>query len=615
MMTTQTNEAQTHIIQPQGPMPRGIDDFVEAMVQRCCLVDKTPLIEQLLHGNDKITLITRPRRFGKTINMSMLRAFFEKPLEGSDVKALFADTLISQSSTVMQHQGQYPVIYLTFKSAKLSTWEEAYDELCTIISDEIDRHLESKDFAIDGFGDNNQRTWHRLLNRTEATQNDWNHSLQLLCKLLSLHHNRDNRNPSTWTHPIVLIDEYDAPIHAAYTHSMQRGESLKDENSYYCRMTGFMRSLLGNALKGNTYLYKAVLTGIFRVAKEDIFSGLNNPGVYGVLNHRFSPFFGFTESETLQLFAKRELTKAQQQEAQRWYNGYRFAHETIYNPWSVISYLGNLSDEAQTYWVNTSDNALIHTLLRRADADAKSELLQLLSGSSTYVVRPILDDAPLRMLTGSARELWSLLLAAGYATCDTISRPKEGGRPQAHLRLPNAEVTSLYKDLIDGWFAQGPRKQQTAEMVKALQLGNGGVFTQRLQAFIRTSMSYFDATGDDPERVYQAFVLGLLVQLQQDYRLRSEREAGEGRADILLIPKQPNQPGIILEFKLAASVWGENEQAVVEEGLQQSAQTALQQIKDKDYVAEFADQRCRFVLGIGVAFVGKQLATAYERLQ
>lgn len=615
MITTQINEAQTHIIHPQGLMPRGIDDFAKAMIQGCCLVDKTLLIEQLLHGNDEVTLITRPRRFGKTINMSMLRYFFEKPLESeeADTQALFDNTLISQNSTMMQHQGKYPVISLTFKDVKLSTWEKAYDRLCSLISDEIDRHPEAKEFAITGFGDNNQQTWQRILHRTEATQNDWSISLQLLCKLLTLHHNRDNRNSLTWTYPIVLIDEYDAPIHAAYTHSIERGESLKDEHSYYRCMTSFIRLLFGNALKGNTYLYKAVLTGIFRVAKEDIFSGLNNPGVYGVLDWKFAPFFGFTETEMQTLFEQRGLQQ-QTEPARQWYNGYRFGQDTLYNPWSVISFVGNLPQPPQSYWVNTSDNALIHTLLRRADADIKSELLQLLSGTSKHVVRPILDDPPLRMLTGSARELWSLLLASGYATCDTIFRPQDGGALQAHLRLPNTEVKSLYKDLVSGWFAQEPRKQQTAEMVKALLVGNGDVFGQRLQAFIRTSMSYFDVSGDDPERVYQAFVLGLLVQLEQDYRLRSEREAGDGRADVLLIPKQQNQPGIILEFKLAASVWGEKDQAVVEEGLRQAADTALQQIKDKNYVAEFADQRCSFVLAVGVSFVGKQLATAYERL-
>ena len=606
-MKTQINEAQTHIIHPQGPMPRGIDDFAKAMIRGCCLVDKTPLIEQLLHGNDEVTLITRPRRFGKTINMSMLRYFFEKPSEDTDMRVLFDNTLISQNSTMMQHQGGYPVISLTFKDAKLSTWQDAYKELCSLIRREIGRHAESEDFTIAGFVEDEREAWHRLLNRTEAEQSDWEDSLKLLCKLLTLHHNKDNRNALTWTYPIVLIDEYDAPIHAAYTHSMERGESLKDDNSYYRRMTGFIRSLLGKALKGNTYLYKAVLTGIFRVAKEDIFSGLNNPGVYGVLDWKLAPFFGFTETEVQTLFEQRGLQK-QVEPARQWYNGYRFGRDTLYNPWSVISFVGNLPQPPQPYWVNTSDNALIHTLLRRADAETKDELLQLLSGSSQHIVRPILDDAPLRMLTGSARELWSLLLASGYATCDKIFHPEDGGAPQAHLRLPNTEIKSLYKNLIDGWFAQEPRKQKMTEVTETLLEGDVDSFTEQLQELVSSSMSFFDVSERDPERVYQAFVLGLLVQLEQSYRLRSEREAGKGRADVLLIPKQPGEPGIILELKRAA-------RKADEEQLRQTAEAALQQIKGKNYVAEFADHDCRFVLAIGIAFVGKRLSTAHERLQ
>ena len=605
-MNMQMDETKVHIINPQGPMPRGVDDFAKAMTQKCCLVDKTPFIDHIINGGDEVTLITRPRRFGKTINQSMLRYFFEKPMRDDETKGLFENTLISRDSAVMQHQGGFPVIHLTFKGAKLPTWEDAYNELCSLIRREMERHAESEEFTIAGFVEDEQESWHRLLNRTEATQSDWAHSLELLCKLLALHHNKDNSNSLTWTTPIVLIDEYDAPIHAAYTHAVERGESFKDENSYYRRMTGFMRSLLGNALKGNRYLYKAVLTGIFRVAKEDIFSGLNNLGVYGVLDAGYNEFFGFTESEVQELLEHRQLSK-RFDDVKRWYDGYRFGSETIYNPWSLISFIGNKALEAKPYWVNTSDNAVVHTLLHRADADMKDELLQLLSGASKHVVRPILDDAPLRMLTGTSEELWSLLLASGYATCDKSGYdPIEPSCNMAHLRLPNLEVTNLYKQLVRQWFAQEPRRRQTAGMVKALLSGDVDDFAEQLQEFVSTSMSYFDVSEQDPERVYQAFVLGLLVHLERDYRLRSEREAGDGRADVLLLPKQPNRPGIILEFKRARKIDGEN--------LQQTAQAALQQIKDKNYVAEFADRNCSFVLAIGIAFIGKQLATAYERL-
>ncbi|MEM7402466.1 MAG: AAA family ATPase [Myxococcota bacterium] len=608
-----STEPNSRVVNSQGPLPRGMDDFAKAITRGCCLVDKTPLIGHILNGDDEVTLITRPRRFGKTTNMSMLRYFFETPPEGTNTKALFDGLLVAEDRATMEHQGCYPVISLTLKSAKLPTWERAYGELCRLIYEEIQRHPQALDWRIGEFERMHGDAWQRLLSRTEATQDDWCHSLQLLCKLLTLQHNKDNPNQFAWTYPIVLIDEYDAPIHAAYTHSIKHGEDLNDDESHYGCMIGFIRSLLGNALKGNKYLHKAVLTGILRVTKEDIFSGLNNPGVYGVLNYRFSSSFGFTPQEVRKLLTQRGLQDCFD-EVGDWYDGYRFGRETIYNPWSVVSYLANTQERAQLYWVNTSDNALVHTLLRQADAEMKDELLQLLLDSSKQIVRPIVEEPPLRKLTGSSGELWGLLLASGYATCDGASRPPEGGSQQARLRLPNAEVKSLYKDLIESWFSQEPRKEQTTGMIKALLAGNGDLFTQRLQAFVLTSLSYFSTSGDAPERVYQAFVLGLLVQLEQDYLLRSERETGEGRADVLLIPKQPSKPGIVLEFKLAESVWGQQDQTVVQQGLQQTAQAALQQIKNKNYAAEFADRQCSFVLAVGVGFVGKQLATTHERV-
>ncbi len=263
---------------------------------------------------------------------------------------------------------------------------------------------------------------------------------------------------------------------------------------------------------------------------------------------------------------------------------------------------------ARLYWVNTSDNAVVHTLLRQADADIKEELLRLLSGDADYIDRPIVDEAPLRSLTGAADELWGLLLASGYATCDESGHDlKEPSDNTACLRLPNLEVANLYKQLIRRWFAQEPRQRQTTGMVKALLDGDADGFTEQLQEFVHESLSYFDVSRRDPERVYQAFVLGLLVHLEQDYRLRSEREAGGGRADVMLIPRQPGRPGIILEFKRAA-------RKADQERLQQAAQAALQQIKDKNYVAEFSNSQCTFVLAVGISFVGKHLAAVSEKV-
>ncbi|MEM7496131.1 MAG: AAA family ATPase, partial [Myxococcota bacterium] len=413
--STMKTEPPVRIVNPRGIVPGGIDDFAKVVTQQRCFVDKSRLIGDVLTCPYDIMLLTRPRRFGKTTNMSMLRYFFEPPPEGTNTRALFDGLLAEEDAATMAHQGKYPVISLTLKSAKLPTWEEAYDELCGLVHREITRHKECRDFHGKGLEPDEEASLERILSRSRAKQADWRHSLELLCKLLTLRHNKDNPNQLAWTYPIVLIDEYDAPIHAAYTNSRADGEDLHAKDSYYGRMIGFIRSLLSNALKGNVYLHKAVLTGILRVAKEDIFSGLSNPGVYGVLEDRFAASFGFTEPEVRELLTRREL--AHRLDAVRtWYNGYCIGADepvTIYNPWSVVSYLANPTKVPRLYWVNTSDNALVHTLLRCSDADMKNELLQVLFGSSKHIARPILDEAPLRSLTGAARELWSLLLASG----------------------------------------------------------------------------------------------------------------------------------------------------------------------------------------------------------
>ena len=608
-MTFQENKEKkraVRILNAQGSMPRGIDDFAKVRIQQCCFVDKTLLIEDFIRNSDEITLITRPRRFGKTINQSMLRYFFERPTEGNDTQQLFVNTLIADDSTLMKHQGKHPVIFLTFKGAKLPTWEEAYTEICFLIREEILRHPESNNYQVEGFTLNDQMIWKRLLGEEPSQPSDWGKSLQLLGKLLTLHHNKGILNRSEWTYPILLLDEYDAPIHAAYTHTVDRNKPLNAPEGYYQRMTHFMRPLLGNALKGNIYLYKAVLTGILRVAKEDLFSGLNNIGVYGVTEDRYASYFGFTEEE-IQALLKQRAFSEHAEAIRSWYNGYHIGEDTpctIYNPWSVISFLMNPTKVPKPYWVNTSDNALVNTLLRDADANVKEELLRLIAQDNVSIVERIKEDTPLRLMKGTPREIWSLLLAAGYVTCEELIRSSEGDELRARLRIPNREVKSLYKSLIADWFDESARQQQTVGMARALQQGNVEHFAIMLEKFVLESTSYFDVKGKDPERVYQAFMLGLLVHMGEEYSFHSEREAGLGRADLLIIPKKPKQLGMILELK----------QPFYKESLEEAAEKALQQIEEKQYISAFSDSDCSGVLAVGIAFQGKTLATAHKMM-
>lgn len=613
MIGATATQPPVRILNPGGPVPRGVENFAEAVTGQYCLVDKSPFIHQILDCNDKIMLITRPRRFGKTMNMSMLQTFFERPCEGDKAANLFSEMLIQQApDAILKQQGQYPVISLSFKDVKETCWQDAREHLCQLLRDEVSRQWPAgmDEACLRGLLPSQQEALRHVVDG-KASDLQWRNSLWALCAGLTRQYGRP---------PLVLLDEYDTPLHAAYAHTKQ--EELEDGECYFNRMVQFMRGLLGTALKGkDTTFHKAVITGILRVARENIFSDLNNLGVYGVLRCEFGEFFGFTEAEAQDLLRRRGLAE-RGDDVRRWYNGYTIGGVTVYNPWSIVSFLASKTKHLEPYWVNTSGNGLIGRLLAHASADVKQNLSCLLQpGRSVARVR-VETAVPLRNLVGVPDHLWSLLLTAGYATCAgeeevppkllEHTRQREQFLPEEErgnllwLRLPNLEIKSLYRTLIHHWFAQEPRKEQTMDMVKALLAGDAEDFTERLQGFVHASMSYFDVSEQDPERVYQAFVLGLLVQLEQDYHLRSERETGGGRADVLLIPKQPNKPGVILEFKRVRKA--------DHDPLQQAAQAALQQIKDKNYAAEFAKRQCSFVLAVGIAFAGKSLVAAHERL-
>ncbi|MEM7588625.1 MAG: AAA family ATPase [Myxococcota bacterium] len=600
-----------NIVNPQGLMPRGVSDFAELVKQQHCFVDKSLLIQELLGYGDKVVLITRPRRFGKTINLSMLHAFFA-PQEGhnghwqqgsavaqGDSKGnrssqqrtqcqrtdLFGNLLIAQDEQAMQHHGKYPVIALTFKNVKKMTWQDAYMSLRSLISQEIDRHPECKQFEIDGFGDEERRQWRRILSPDDATQNDWENALQLLCKLLTLHHKKP---------PWLLLDEYDTPIHAAYVRSQKNREDLDAADSYYDQAISFMRGLLGTALKGNdSYLHKAVITGILRVAKEDIFSDLNNLGVYGVMDWKFDRHFGFTNAEVQQLFQQRQIGNHLQQ-AQHWYNGYQLGRRTIYNPWSIVSFISNLPQPAQEYWVNTGSTSLIEHLLETSSKTDQQAIETLLLGDT--VQRDVADNLPLRELKSLGQALWSVLLTSGYVTAQNTTVGVLG--KLATLRIPNQEVRIAFQRLALQWF-NDVDDNCCPTMLQTLLAGDIDGFARHLNTLIACTLSFFDLAIPQSERSYHMFILGLLSHLSGNYKVRSNRESGRGRPDLLLIPvdmQNRQHPGIVMEFKIADS----------EDQLQQSAQTALEQIEQKKYAAEFQDHPPAKVLKLGIAFCNKK---------
>lgn len=545
-------------------LPIGISDYKKIKDGNYYYVDKTLLIQEILENLPEVLLLPRPRRFGKTLNLSMLRYFFEKSDENTC--ALFNDTAIAQHSDCMKEQGQYPVIFISFKSVKESTWERSYAAMADTIAMEFDRHMYLLESDISIY---DKDTFTAILAK-EASYASLTNSLLFLLKLLHNHHKK---------RVILLIDEYDAPITAGY-----------NEN-YYKNIIDFMRSLLTQACKDNNYLNFAVLTGILRVAKESIFSGLNNVLVHTVLSEGYQDAFGFTEREVELLFVNQELSD-KFPKTKEWYNGYLFGSTTIYNPWSIIQCAYH-KGKFDPYWVNTSDNVLIERLLIRSDQKVKEEFERLLVDET---IETGIDEATVFAgIERNTQAVWSLLVFTGYlSVADTI---RVGDRTMYALVIPNKEIKILYADLIKKIFQDVLNTNKSESLLRALITGDSETFAYLLQEFVENSMSMFDFTARDHENSYHLFILGILVYLNDRYEVKSNRESGYGRYDIMVIPRTPDRLGIIIEFK----------KALGKESLEEAAQRAIEQIQQKNYVREMRDRGVKDILLLGIACRGKEL--------
>ncbi len=544
-------------------LPIGLSDFKELIEEGYQYVDKTLLIEELKKTNGKVLLIPRPRRFGKTLNLSMLRYFFEKS-EKSNAH-LFSTTKIWQKESFRTYQGKYPIIFLTFKNVKLLGWNNAYSRIKLLITEEFDRHS----YVLTSLSAYEAARYKEILHNNADTS-QFEESLFFLSRLLRKYHKKK---------VLVLINEYDAPIHAAYS------------NGYYKEMINFMRSLLTTVLKDNSYLERAILTGILRAAKEGIFSGLNNLRVFTLMQEKFSDKFGFTTNEVDELLIKAHLSK-KSDIIKKWYNGYKCGKTTIYNPWSLLECVDH-KGQVEPYWVNTSDNELIKKLIAQANEEVKSELELLLQDIA--VVKEIDSGLLFPGIENNEKALWSLLLFAGYVTYTRIQ--KKGGKTFCSLILPNTEIKLLYRDLISGIFEESLGHSRIAHLKKALLLADNESFQTILQDFVVKSMSSYDIPQSEPEKSYHLFVLGLLVTLQDLYQVTSNHESGYGRYDILLIPHDKKQWGIILEFKKVAA----NETMV------QAAKKVLTQIESKEYAQELRARSIEKIAAFGIACQKKKI--------
>lgn len=551
-------------------LPIGYDSFVEIRNRQLKFVDKSLFIQEIFDDAAKISLITRPRRFGKTLNLSMLHCFLAAEVYGETTEGLFDDLKISHlGDKYMHHQGQYPVIFITFKDVKDHSFMTAMEALAELIRRLYQEHRSV--LTGDTLAREEKELYHRIL-RKQGSEVELTAALRNLMEYMTRHHG---------VKPWLLIDEYDTPIQSSFLHG------------YYEEMISLMRHLLGAALKTNPYLNKAVITGILRIAKESLFSGLNNIEVHTLLSSKYGEYFGFTEVEVAALLQEANL-QAQADNIRRWYNGYLVGDIVIYNPWSIVHCIrqqGALSP----YWVNTSDNALIKRLLAHADIGIKARFEGILTGKTITAL--IDENVVFGDLGHSENSIWSLLLFAGYLKA-LRCRPS-GALLEVELTPPNYEVSLLYETVVQGWFIDSVGPDAYQAFLTSLIRGDVEEFRLRLEDCLLNALSVFDVTGQHPEKFYHGFVMGLIISLTKTHQVQSNRESGFGRYDVMLIPNNKQQLGIIIEFK---TVRGEHQD------LQIAAQEALTQINDRRYDQSLYAQGIRRILKLGLAFRGKSVA-------
>lgn len=540
----------------------GQSDFRQFRLRNGYYIDKSLFIQEILQIGFETVLLPRPRRFGKTLNLSMLRYFFDKATPADE--ALFQGLAIESSPLFTEHYRRYPVIYLTFKDAKGQDWAECFETIQAVIYQTYHYH---RYLLTDLMLSPEERATFEQILAGKAKKGDYGQSLKKLSELLYRYHHEA---------VVILIDEYDTPIHSGYGHG------------YYEDIISFMRHFLSGGLKDNACLFKGVLTGILRVAKESIFSGLNNLGVYTLLDKDFSTVFGFTEAEVKALLAYQNRADNYEKVAY-WYNGYLFGDTIIYNPWSVLSYVANSDSEPRPYWVNTADTSMIDQLVTNGGQELREELYQLLDGQP--IIKPISDNIIMRELNYGTKQLWSFLLFSGY-----LKVVKRVTNEHYELKITNHEVEIIYRHMVERWFEAKVKYSHLENMLNSLQHGDMRLFERMLRAVVTQVMSYHDLSGE-PEKVYHALVLGMLVWLSPYYEIRSNREAGYGRYDMMFRPKDITRQGIILEFKLVDE--DEEPKTVLAE--------AMQQLKMKQYATELQAVGVNSILQIAIVFRGKEL--------
>ena len=545
-------------------VPVGIEDFERIVREDYYYVDKTQLIEELLINRAPVTLFTRPRRFGKTLNMSMIKYFFDVKNKEEN-KKLFENLKISNSE-YMSEQGKYPVIFISLKDLKADTWKECLKRLKLFI---FDLYVEFE-YIREKMNEWDKRKFEKVLYEKEDA--DYIMSLKFLSDSLYKYYGEK---------VIILIDEYDAPIINAF------------DKGYYNEAINFFQTFYSSALKTNNSLKYGILTGITRIIKEGIFSGLNNLKVDTILNKKYSEYFGLLESEVIEMLDYFGM-KYKIEEVKEWYNGYLFGESEVYNPWSIVNYIDN--GEIKAYWANISGNTLLENMLNHAGESVYEDLKRFTDGES--IEKYISDGTTIKSLLSNDDEIWQLLLYSGYLTKDE-KQEKESDSNVYNLKIPNKEIRKYFGNMFLNRFFGTEVK--TNILIKALEGGDIKKFEETLGEIMINMLSHFDL-DKEMEKIYQVFMIGLVGFLMGKYEIISNDESGYGRYDLAMIPIKSNEKAYLMEFKISKT----------KKGMEESAEKALKQIDEKKYDTKLKARGIKNILKIGIAFYGKEVKVAYK---
>lgn len=558
------------------PLPIGVDDFEKLIQSDYYYIDKTLLIKELLDRKGEVNLFTRPRRFGKSLNLSMLKCFFE--ITAVSAKELFAGLgIMNQGEHYLKHMGGYPVIALSLKSTKQEDFRASYKKIVEAISGEYRRH---KDLLQSENLDMVQKERYISIMNGTAERTDITASLKFLSEVLYGYYGRK---------AIILIDEYDVPLEHAYF------------SGYYDQMSPFIRSLFEEGLKSNPFMEFSVITGCLRITKESIFTGLNNLKINSILSASYDEYFGFLQPEVdamaeyygIRGGSARDLIK-------KWYDGYTFGLKAVYNPWSVINYVESVYVNRQAlpvpYWANTSSNKIVRTLVEQAELSTKEELEQLIGGGT--IEKPIHEDITYDDIEKSENNLWNFLFFTGYLKM--CRQRLIGDTIHVTMAIPNTEVRYIYKSKILDWFQERLREKNLRGLYDSISLADVDRFQEELTKLLRESISFYD----NKEAFYHGFLLGLLERID-GYVISSNQESGDGRYDIMLKSPDIEKAAMLFELKIAASY----------KGMMAEAQGAIHQINERHYGEELSRDGYSSIVCFGIAFYKKNCAIVKEHHQ